>query len=136
MGKTPGHDRQFTHIGGLNFWPFSYWPIIVPVVPAIFAIALIQFLGMPVEVPKLASIDVGTDALGSRRHAANLINYGLAVAVHTGICASAVLYFTLEMRRIGIVHRTALFAMMALMLVIVASLMIGLAQLDQIPALY
>lgn len=113
-----------------------YWPLVVPVIPVFFALGLMQFLGLPFYVPGVVATGWPTETIGAIRHGSDLIDYGSAVAIHTGVCVFAILYFMLELRRSMTADRAGLSATIGLMVIIVLGLMVGLAQVETPPALY
>lgn len=114
----------------------GYWPILLPVLPALFAVALMEFIGVPAVVSALKTGNWAVSAVGAMYHTADRINYGSAVAIHTGVCVGAALYFAVMLHRIVTIGRARLFVTMALMVVGVVALMLLLAQVDPKLAVY
>jgi hypothetical protein len=115
---------------------WGYWPIVVPVLPVLFAIGMMEFVGVPADVSLLGIGDWATSAVGTMRHTADRINYGSAVAIHTGVCVGAALYFAVMLHRIVTSGRLTLCVMMTCMFAGVMGLMVLLAQVDPKLAVY
>jgi len=79
--------------------PFWLWPVLVPVLPVVFALGILEWVGMPSL--QLTEQAVATDAAAALRHGAARLLFGAAVAVHTAACAGAVVYFTMGLVRVG-----------------------------------
>jgi hypothetical protein len=115
---------------------WGYWPIVVPVLPVLFAVGMMEFVGVPADLSSLAIGDWATSAVGAMSHTADRINYGSAVAIHTGVCVGAALYFAVMLHRIVTTGRLKLCMVMMCMFVGVMGLMILLAQVDPKLAVY
>jgi hypothetical protein len=74
------------------------WPIIVPVAPVLFAIALMEVVSGP-AIPALTETAAGADAV--LKHSGARLVFAAAVAVHTAVCIAAMVYFAAQMRRMG-----------------------------------
>jgi hypothetical protein len=131
MAKSLEHDTNDVQHG---VW--GYWPIMVPVFPVLFAVGMMEFVGVPADVSSLAIGDWATSAVGAMSHTADRINYGSAVAIHTGVCVGAALYFAVMLHRIVTTGRLKLCTVMMFMFVGVMGLMILLAQIDPKLAVY
>ena len=130
MNDRPGKSGEHHH--GIG----AYWPVFVPVIPVLFAVGLMEFLGIPEKLTAVAFGDLAQSGIVALRHAADRINYGSAVAIHTGVCLSAITYFAVVLHRVVTDNRAALFGTIALTVVAVLAMMVLLAQVDPKLAIY
>lgn len=112
------------------------WPLVVPVIPVLFALGLMQILGVPIDLPDTLVTGWSDGLAQEMRHAGDRINFASVVAIHTGVCFFAMVYFALELRRSAASNLKKLSFLIGLMVAIVLGLMIAMAQLDPVPELY
>lgn len=75
------------------------WPVIVPVIPVLLAIPLLQFVGLPNIPVAIAPGMLAADGTAILQHSSARIVFAASVALHTGVCLSALIYFWLVLRR-------------------------------------
>jgi len=102
----------------------------VPVVPVLFAILLLEFMALTSELAFAIPDALAADVAAAMRHAGGRVTFAAAVALHTGVCLGAMIYFWLILRRIAPLDWGRIVMAMAAMALCVFGLMILLSQVS------
>ena len=106
------------------------WPMAVPVLPLLFAVLLLQYLGMPAGTDALVPGTMAQGGAAALRHAGDRMAYGVAVAIHTGVCLGVIIFYWIVLRRVATADRPPVLVAVAVMAAAVLAALVLLSQIE------
>lgn len=108
----------------------------LPVLPVLLALAVLEWTGVP-DLPVPAADGAGERvASASLRHGSDRLLFAAAASIHTFVCVSAMIYFAMQIIRIGGPDRRAVTVTAIVVAAGVLAMMVALGFLDPPLAAY
>lgn len=108
------------------------WMLVVPVLPVLVAVGVVQWVG----VPEIRAAVAGTEDILAFQDAAGRLAFAGAVVVHTIVCLAAIAYFAVQIARFAGPGRAATGLAVAATALAVVAAMAALALVEPRLAIY
>lgn len=129
--KIAEHDlankgsREFRRPSLLWFWFF-----LAPVIPVLIVLVLLELIGPEFQSINIMDSAIATGEVTNLHHGSDRLMYVTATVIHTGVCASAIFYYWILLKRIGGSDRIPIFVMIVITALAVLGAIAGLTYLE------